>query len=261
LDGLSQREIDAAVTERLRTGASLYEMDARLLRELSPDLIVTQNLCQVCAPAGNEITQLLKSLPTRPQVLWMTPKLLNDIFDNVRDLGEATGRRREADQLIAEERARIERVTSLTQKLSSRPRVFCMEWLDPIYCAGHWMPEIVELAGGVDALARKGTPSVRIAWDEVLNWAPEILIVTPCGFHLGRVIELSEHLTDLPKWSEVPAVRQGRVYAVDADSYFARPGPRVVDGLELFAHLIHPELFGWDGPVEAYWPLGTCNLT
>jgi iron complex transport system substrate-binding protein len=127
-----------------------------------------------------------------------------------------------------------------------------MEWLNPIYCSGHWVPEMVKLAGGVDALSREGEDSARISWNQVVEWAPEVLIVTPCGFNLAKVIEQSRQLTDYSGWSELPAVREGRVYAVDANSYFARPGPRVVEGTELLAHLIHPKLFSWDGPPSAY---------
>jgi len=252
IEKMSQPEIDAAVTQRMRDGLSLYQVDEKLLQELAPDIILTQDLCQVCAPSGNEVTQALNLLPKVPQILWLTPKSLEEIFDNLRELGQVTGRVKEAEGLIASGRARLEKVAAGTSTLSPRPRVFCMEWLDPIYCSGHWMPEMVEIAGGVDALARQGTDSVRIPWDDVLRWAPEILIITPCGFNLDKVIEQTPQLFNNPGWSELPAVRNGRVYAVDANSYFARPGPRVVEGTELLAHLIHPELFQWEGSQEAF---------
>jgi iron complex transport system substrate-binding protein len=252
IEKMSQPEIDAAVTQRMRDGLSLYQVDETLLQELAPDIILTQDLCQVCAPSGNEVTQALNLLPKKPQILWLTPKSLEEIFDNLRELGQATDRMKEAEELIASGRARLEKLTDATRNLSHRPRVFCLEWLEPVYCSGHWMPEMVEIAGGVDVLARKGTDSVRIPWEEVLQWAPEVLIITPCGFNLDKVIELTPQLFTKPGWSELPAVRDGRVYAVDANSYFARPGPRVVDGTELLAHLIHPELFHWEGSPEAF---------
>jgi len=127
-----------------------------------------------------------------------------------------------------------------------------MEWFEPVYASGHWMPEMVEIAGGIDALGLKGKDSVRIDWKEVIEWAPEVLILTPCGFNLDQTIERARHLTGYPGWSTVPAVRNGRVYAVDANSYFARPGPRVAEGTELLAHLIHPDLFDWQGPASAF---------
>jgi iron complex transport system substrate-binding protein len=252
IETMSQPEIDTAVTQRMREGLSLYQVDEKLLQELAPDIIMTQDLCQVCAPSGNEVTQALNLLPRKPQILWLTPKSLEEIFDNLRELGQATDRVKEAEELIASGRHRLEKVAAATRNLSHRPRVFCLEWLDPVYCSGHWMPEMVEIAGGVDALGRKGTDSVRIPWEDVLKWAPEVLIVTPCGFNLDKVIEQTPQLFNNLGWSEIPAVRDDRVYAVDANSYFARPGPRVVEGTELLAHLIHPELFEWEGSPEAF---------
>jgi iron complex transport system substrate-binding protein len=252
IETMSQPEIDTAVTQRMRDGLSLYQVDEKLLKELAPDIIMTQDLCQVCAPSGNEVTQALNLLPKKPQILWLTPKSLEEIFDNLSELGQATDRMKEAQELIAAGRARLERIAAITRNLSNRPRVFCLEWLDPVYCSGHWMPEMVEIAGGVDALARKGTDSVRIPWNDVLEWAPEVLIITPCGFDLEKVIEQIPQLFGNPGWAELPAVRANRIYAVDANSYFARPGPRVVDGTELLAHLIHPDLFQWEGSPEAF---------
>jgi iron complex transport system substrate-binding protein len=252
VETMTQAEIDKSVSERLQNGLSVYAVDEQLLQELAPDLILTQDLCQVCAPSGNEVTQTLNLLPKKPQVLWLTPKSLREIEDNLREIGEATGCLERANELIAAGRTTLEKVADVTSRLSARPRIFCMEWLDPIYCSGHWVPEMVRIAGGVDELAREGTDSVRIAWEDVQKWAPEVLIIMPCGCHLDKVLELVPGLASLPGWSDLPAVRQGRVYAVDASSYFARPGPRVVNGTELLAHLIHPELFPWNGPETAY---------
>jgi len=252
IETMSQREIDTAVTRRLHDGLSLYQVDERLLQALAPDLILTQNLCQVCAPSGNEVSQVLKLLSKQPQILWLTPKSLEEIDDNLRELGEATGRAREADELITQGRARLEKIATATGNLPHRPRVFCMEWLDPVYCSGHWMARMVKIAGGIDELSRDGTDSVRVLWDDVLKWAPEVLILTPCGFNLQKVVEQAPQVYTHADWADLPAVRHGRVYAVDANSYFARPGPRVVEGAELLAHLIHPDLFSWEGPANAY---------
>lgn len=252
IEKMSQREIDVAVAERMRDGRSLYEVDEKLLQELAPDLILTQDLCQVCAPSGNEVSQALNLLPKKPQILWLTPNSLAEIFDNLRELGEATGRAKKAEELIADGRARLEKIETITRNLTDRPRVFCIEWLDPVYCSGHWVPEMVSIAGGEDALSQEGSDSLRIPWDEVIEWKPEILIVTPCGFDLEQTIQQSQQLFTYPGWSGLPAVRDGRVYAVDANSYFARPGPRVVDGTELLAHLIHPDVFRWEGSARAY---------
>jgi iron complex transport system substrate-binding protein len=252
IEKMSQREIDLAVSERMRDGRSLYEVDEKLLQELAPDLIMTQDLCQVCAPSGNEVSQALNLLPKQPQILWLTPNSLEQIFANLLELGQATGRTTKAEELVAAGRVRLENIAAVTRRVADRPRVFCMEWLDPVYCSGHWVPEMVRIAGGVDALAREGGDSVRIPWDKVLEWKPEVLIITPCGFNLQQAIEQSQQLFSYPRWSSLPAVLDGRVYAVDANSYFARPGPRVVDGTELLAHLIHPDVFSWNGSERAY---------
>jgi iron complex transport system substrate-binding protein len=150
---------------------------------------------------------------------------------------------------------RVALIQRKTEIIKNRPRVFCVEWFDPIYCSGHWMPELVELAGGRDELGKKGQDSVRLSWNDVQVWAPEVLILTPCGYNLRQVLAKTEVLTRYNGWESLPAVQKNRVYAVDANSYFARPGPRVVDGLELLAHLIHPELFTWSGPSDAYQQL------
>ena len=249
---MTQLEIDVAVSERMRDGRSLYEIDELLLQQLAPDLILTQDLCQICAPSGNEVSHALNLLSKKPQVLWLTPNTLEQIFENALQLGEATGRQKEARELIATGRARLERIERKTRSIAKRPRVFCMEWLDPVYCSGHWVPEMVQIAGGVDKLSRPGSDSVRVSWEDVMEFDPELLVITPCGYDLPRVIEESQALPNYPGWSRLAAVRDGRVFAVDANSYFARPGPRVVDGTELLAHLINPDMFAWDGPDNAY---------
>ena len=252
LEGKTANEIDGIVCERLRTGESLYAVDERMLRSLSPDLIVAQDLCEVCAPSGNEVTHVLKTLHNPPDILYMTPTSLDEVFDNVHQLGRRSGREARAETLIASARKRLAEIKGRTCASPRRPRVFCMEWSDPLYCSGHWVPEMVELAGGVDALARPGNDSRRVSWEEVRRWAPEVLLIAPCGCHLRAALAHVPQLERLSGWDDIPAVRGGRVYAVDASSYFARPGPRVVDGVELLAHLIHPELFPWTGARDAY---------
>lgn len=252
IDSMSAQAIDNAVTKRLREGLSLYRVDEALLREIAPDMIVTQDLCQVCAPSGNEVAQVLDTLPSKPRILWLTPKSLDQIFENLRELGAATGELQKAEEVIVESQARLASIAAQASRLSSRPRVFCMEWIDPVYCSGHWVPEMVQIAGGVDELGRKGADSVRISWRDVLQWAPEVLIVMPCGCGTAKAAEQARLLSDYPGWSELPAVRNARVYAVDASSYFARPGPRLVEGTELLAHLLHPASFEWRGPPDAF---------
>ena len=252
LETMTLREIDVTVAERIGSGQSLYEVDERPLEKLAPTHILTQELCHVCAPSGNEITRALAALPVKPEILWLTPHSIEEIFGNLHELGTATGKLARAEEIIADGRARLQAVAERVSKVPRRPRVFCLEWIDPYYCCGHWVPEMVELAGGEDALGRKGKDSVRIAWKDIAAWAPEILIVSPCGFDTKRAVAQAKLLLQQPGWSDLPAVQDGRVYAVNANAYFARPGPRVVDGVELLAHLIHPEIFDWNGPPDAF---------
>ena len=260
LEKMTLREIDTAVAARIGSGQNLYQVDEALLRELKPNLILTQNLCEVCGPAGNEITAALKCLQPKPQILWMTPHSLEDVFQNLRELGHATGRLEKAEALAASLRERLRNVAVRTKSVSRPPKVFCLEWIDPYYCCGHWVPEMIELAGGVDALGRKGVDSVRIAWPDIAAWAPEILIVSPCGFCTEKAVAQAKQLLHQPGWSDLPAVRNDRVFAVNANAYFARPGPRLVDGAELLAHLIHPELCDWNGPADAFRQIQTKRL-
>jgi iron complex transport system substrate-binding protein len=246
LASLGPDAIDAAVAARLRSGESLYAVDERVLRSLDADLILTQDLCQVCAPSGNDVTRVLASLEHKPEVLYFTPASLADVWDNLRTLGDASGARDAADALIGDAIARLDRVRASVARADDRPRVFFAEWVDPVYCGGHWIPEMIEIAGGEDPLARRGADSVRVAWEDVVAAAPEIIVVAPCGFSCADAVAQVSLLADRPGWDSLPAVRSGQMYAVDANAYFARPGPRLVDGVELLAHLLHPELVEWN---------------
>lgn len=248
---MSPREIEAAVADCIGSGGDLYEVDHLAVAQLAPTHILTQALCHVCAPSG-EMAPALTTLPSRPKILSFTPHCIEDIFDNLRELGEATGHLANAEALVASARARLQRVADLTKNVSHRPRVFCLEWIDPYYCCGHWVPEMVQLAGGEDALGCKKRDSVRTPWADIAAWSPEILIVSPCGFGVDKAAEQAELLLRQPGWSDLPAVRDNRVYAVNANAYFARPGPRVVEGVEFLAHLFHPELFNWNGSADAF---------
>lgn len=249
IEQMSQGEIDRAVAERMRAGLSLYQIDEALLQALAPDLILTQNLCQVCAPSGNEVSQVLKSLSHTPEILWLTPQSVKEIFDNVRDLGAATGRTAEATALINDCETRLAQLSTRLESVTNRSRVFCMEWLDPVYASGHWVPELVKHAGGIDELGSERGESVRVTWEEVAAWAPEVLVIMPCGFNLQQTMKqiwsvFGFQRTEAARaFFNLPAVRNGRVYAVDANSYFARPGPRVVEGAELLARLFQPQIF------------------
>ena len=240
LEEMTPAEIDSAVNTQIHVGGTIYTVDVDLLRILDPDLILAQDLCEVCAPSGNETERAIQALDGRAKVLTLAPRCLREIQENLRQLAEITDRRQVSETLIA---LQNERLARLANELRGAPRrrVFFLEWIDPIFCGGHWVPEMIELAGGFDALGRKGGDSVRIHWQDVLRWAPEVLVVSPCGAHLESAIEQGRAFLRDPRWSALPAVESGDVFAVDASSYFARPGPRVFDGIEVLAHLLHPD--------------------
>jgi len=235
LDGASPEDIDRAVAERMETGASMYEIDEVLLRNLRPDVIITQNLCRVCAPSGNELSRAVKDFEVTPEILFLTPRNVAEIEKNILAVGKAIGREREAESLVRSNRERIARVKSAVGD-APRRRVVFLEWTDPLFCGGHWVPEMIAMAGGDDPLGRAGEDSVRMTWDDVAAASPEMIIVSPCGYRLEESVELARAIThDL----------DARVFAVDANAYFARPGPRFAEGVELLAHLFHPDRVQW----------------
>lgn len=240
---LSSREIDEKVGSTLNSTGSLYEIDFELLERLRPDLILTQRLCDVCAVSYDRVQEAVKSLPSRPKVLNLEPHSIADILENIRCVAAEIGCDGAAEGFIGSLRRRIDWVREKAKGSARRSRVFCMEWVNPPYCGGHWMKELVEMAGGRDDLANLHRPSTRIDWRKVIEFAPEVIILTCCGFDLKRCEKEGDILAGFERFNELPAVRAGRVYATDGSSYFSRPGPRIVESLEIIAHLIHPELF------------------
>ncbi|HEX9372664.1 MAG TPA: cobalamin-binding protein [Roseiflexaceae bacterium] len=259
--GATSEEIDQAVRQQLGDGLSLYALDHAQLAQLAPDLILTQALCEVCAVSFGEVERAVRDVSDEfgriaPRVLSLEPNGLDDILATIRLVGAATGSAGAAGALVDSLRGRIERVRAAAASVKRRPRVACIEWLDPIYGPGHWLPELVELAGGQPGLGTAHADSRRIAWGDVIAFAPEAIVVTPCGFDLASTV--AEALRVLPSrtgWDALPAVRHRRVYAVDGNAYFSRPGPRIVDSLELLAELIHPEIFAGWGPYGAWQQL------
>jgi iron complex transport system substrate-binding protein len=233
--------IDRQVTEVVSRGESIYSVEAELLASLAPDLIITQDLCHVCAASPDDLAAALARFSKRPKILSLTPHSLADVWDDICKIGEATGRRRDAQGLAI---TLAQKVAAIEMKVAAapRPRVLCLEWMDPFYIAGHWVPEMVVKAGGEDALGHAGEPSFRATPEQIAETAVEIMIVMPCGYGSRRAAaEFS--LGDLPSsWNRLPAIRDRRVFAVDANSYFSRPGPRLSDGVELLAHLFHPQI-------------------
>jgi iron complex transport system substrate-binding protein len=246
--GLSPRAIDDAVRAAAREGGSLTFVDWPLLESLAPDLIVAQDLCRVCAISTPAVARDLAQLTSHPQVLSLSPHSLADVFADVLLVGDAMGRREAAVALNATLQARVQAVTTSVERLATKKaRVLCLEWLDPLYQGGHWIPEMVSLAGGEAVLARAGEKSVRLGWDDVLAADPEVIVLMPCGFHLQETIEQyrsAAWAANLPEgWQALSAVRAGEIYAVDGTAYFSRPGPRLIDGLEILQAILHGESF------------------
>lgn len=251
-------EIDALVRARLTTGGALYTLDLPVLEALRPDLIVTQALCDVCAVAEQEVRAAACALPGGPRVINLEPQRLADVFAAIRQVARAAGVEAAADIVVARLEARVAAVTARGAGIARRPRVALLEWLDPPFCCGHWSPELVRLAGGVEGLGREGHPSRTLEWDEVRAWAPEVVVIACCGYSVERTLRDLPALWRLPAWDGLPAVRAGRVYLVDGSHYFSRPGPRLVDSLEILAHALHPDVHplprGLPRPVQVGTP-------
>ena len=244
-EGLSSGEIDAAVREQLGSSHSLYAIDRDLLMAIRPDVILTQQLCDVCAVSYEDVLAAVHALPAPgPCIVNLEPTTLEAVWDTITRVGAATGREHEAGQVTGSLRARVEAVRACAEDAATRPRTVLLEWLDPLFCGGHWDPELVEIAGGFDALGRMHMPSTQISWDSVREFAPEVLVVAQCGFGIERTAQDMAQFALLPGYRQLPAVQSGRVYVVNGSDYFSRPGPRLANSLEILASLIHPELFG-----------------
>jgi iron complex transport system substrate-binding protein len=223
------------VRERTLAGEAIYELDRDALQRLAPELIVTQELCPVCAVSYEEVEQIAKQLPSKPRVIALDPKTLGETLGDIRTVAEATGARERGIELVGETAARIDRV-KLSVRSQAPVRVAAIEWLDPVYIAGHWTPQLIELAGGEDVLALPGELSRVVSWEELAASQPEVVVVMPCGYDAPRAHE--EALLFAEQLAKLGA---RRTVAVNASAYFSRPGPRLIDGLELLGHILHPE--------------------
>jgi iron complex transport system substrate-binding protein len=236
----SSGAIEGRIRGLVHTGRSVYHLDEEALTRLAPDLILTQELCTVCAPSYSLVKRAAKLLEAEVKIVSLEPRGLGDVLDNILLVGELTGTAHRAHALVEQLEARVETVRA--RSILLRPRVVCLEWMDPVYVGGHWVPEMVEVAGGIDVLGRRGEPSRAVGWNEVVAADPDILVLMPCGFDIVRTRAEIGALTARPGWADLPAVRRGRVFLTDASSYFNRPGPRLIEGLELLASVIHPEV-------------------
>ena len=241
--GLTSREVDKWVRRSLRENGTIYTIDEKLMHELRPDVILTQKLCDVCAVGYGTVARLAETLPGPPEVVNLEPSSLSDIFEDIRRVGKICAVSERAEEVLADLSRRVESVRKRAEKIDHRPKCFLMEWVDPPFCAGHWGPELVEIAGGEDPLGRKHQPSVEIKWEAVLEAQPEVIVLALCGYNVDRAKRDYKLLKGFPGFDSFPAAQNGRVHVVDASAYFSRPGPRIVDSLEILAAILHPDLF------------------
>jgi iron complex transport system substrate-binding protein len=233
--GMSAAEIDQAVAAQVGNGLSLYTLDEARIADLAPDLIVTQELCPVCAVSTEQVEGAVRPLPRCPDLLSLDPRTLGDVLADISKVGAATGRQAEAEALLRNLEDRLAAVRARAAALPRRPKALALEWLDPPFAGGHWVPEMIEAAGGTDAFARPGDSSRRLTWEEIAAADPDVLVVMPCGFDEAGAEAQIELIAGHPGWQALRAVREGRVYPVDANGCFSRPGPRLVDGIERLA--------------------------
>jgi len=246
--GISPVEIDRLVREFTERGESIYGVDADVLRRLAPDLIVTQNLCSVCAASPEDLAAVLATFDARPEVLSLDPLDLGDVWRDILWVGDETMRGHKAERLLESIGARLATIANEIAQTVFRPRVVFLEWLQPIYVGGHWIPEMIELAGACDVFGTVRKPSFRTSLEDVIAAQPEVLIVAPCGYNADQARAEYRSVTFPREWQELPAVRNNQIYYVDANAYFSRPGPRLITGLEILAKLFHP---GISIPTEA----------
>jgi iron complex transport system substrate-binding protein len=233
-------EIDRLVRDFVSRGQSLYAVDAAALEELAPDLIVTQDLCHVCAASPDDLATALSRFPRCPEVLCLNPQELADVWRDILWVGEETGRSDAAEALLKRVGARLGHIEEIVADTLEQPRVAFLEWLQPFYVGGHWVPEMVFLAGGLDALGTPGRPSFRVTLQDIVEAAPDVLVVAPCGYGAEQARDEYRSMSFPEQWNSIRAVRNNRVYALAANSYFSRPGPRLVTGIEILAKVLHP---------------------
>src|SRR5437763_5736026 len=240
---LASRDVDEWVRRALHDNDTIYTIDEQLLRKLQPDVILTQKLCDVCAVGYGTVAKLAQTLPGPPQVVNLEPRSLADIFGDIGRVANACDADERAEKLIGNLLERVKNVRERVASIPDRPCCFLMEWVDPPFCSGHWGPEVVEIAGGHDPLGRKHQPSAQIDWQEVLDARPEIVVLALCGYNVDLAQRDYELLREFPGFDSMPAAQAGEIYLVNASAYFARPGPRIIDSIEILAGILHPKEF------------------
>ena len=248
---MTSAEIDHAVRSQLDGHGSIYDLDVELLEKLNPDLIITQELCEVCAVSYKTVEKAARMRVAGGRVVSLEPNTIEDIFENIKTIGELTGTRAKASEVVENLKNRLDKIREKTKNIENRPRVFMLEWLEPPFAPGHWTPQQVEIAGGNCLLGEAGQKSVTTTYREIFESNPEVLILIPCGYYAADILRQLENTHFPTDWRELPAIKNDQVWALDATSYFSRPAPRVVDGAEILAKIFHPEIFGSPAESEA----------
>ncbi|MGE3539840.1 MAG: cobalamin-binding protein [Candidatus Tectimicrobiota bacterium] len=239
----SSGAISQIIGERLKAGMGIYDVDLDTLRAADPDLLISQAICEVCAVSSQQVAECSLQLPRTPQILSLDPQYIGDVLNDIRRVAAATGTEARGEAIVAGLQARIDAVARRAAQATHRPRVLHLEWAEPVMCGGHWVPEMIELAAGINCFGDKEQGSFRLDWDAVLASQPEMIILMLCGYTTQRAIEDLPILAAKPGWDDLPAVRNNKVFAMDAGAYTSRSGPRLVQGLEIIAQILHPELF------------------
>lgn len=255
---MTSQEIDNKVVNLMHSGKDIYILDDEILKKAKPDLIVAQGLCEVCSPYTKEISRAVAILDNKPEVLILEPKNLEDILQNILDVANKVAKLKEGQNLVSILKNRITNVQTKPKK--SKPKVLCVEWLDPLFTAGHWVPQMVEIAGGINGISITGEQSRRMEIDEALKFDPDVIVLMPCGFDVKRTFTEYEKLANNSKWKMLKAVQNNEVYAVNANEYFSKPGPRTITGLEILAKIIHSEIYAdLKTPNNAFQKINTKN--
>ncbi len=248
--GLKGSEIDQLVSNMLSTGATLYEIDEELINSIQPDLVFTQALCEVCAVSYDNVSKVIGDLGIQAQIVSLDPHRLVDVFSDITKIGDMTGTSRKAKTLVTKLETAIASIRSLTSTVKRRPKVACIEWLDPLMIAGHWVPDMVSIAGGIDGINSAGRPSKRIELETLVEYSPEYLMIIPCGMDIENSVKEISLSINLTEWKDIPAVSNGNVFVADADGLFSRSGPRLIEGIQLIAQILHPQIFNQPLPSD-----------
>ncbi|MEP7074816.1 MAG: cobalamin-binding protein [Acidobacteriota bacterium] len=248
---MTSKEIDHAVRGQLDGHGSIYDLDTQLLERLKPDLILTQELCDVCAVSYKQVERAAKMYVADATVVSLEPNNIEDIFATILTVGELAGAKARATNVVAKLRGRLDAVREKTAVVEQHPKVFMLEWLEPPFSPGHWVPEQVEVAGGMALLGEPGERSVTTTYEAIRTSQPDAMVLIPCGYYTADTLRQVENTVFPENWTDIPAIKNNEVWALDATSYFSRPGPRIVDGVEILAKIIHPAIFGEPKPMEA----------